>query len=397
MTYNASLNRSTEGRLIRDLSTPNNTQARRVAEIIQRLAPDILLINEFDYDENGEALELFQTNYLGVSQNGQEAQVYPHRFSAESNTGLPTEFDFDFGFGNFPGQFGMAVLSKFPIQEDDIRTFQRFLWKDMPDNFIPTEFYSPAEQEIFRLSSKSHWDIPIEVEGSIIHILASHPTPPVFDGPEDRNGRRNHDEIRLWADYLSNRAYLYDDQGQFGGLPSGSRFVIMGDQNADPVDGDSVNGAINQLLEHPAVNDTSPMSAENGSDTATFSGGLRVDYALPSRAGFEVTDSEVYWPEAEPERTLIRASDHRPVWIDVTLTPTRREAFQNIILAQNPLTLSWQSISGLDYSIEGCAELGCENWLPISVPITSSNGISTASLPNSSEVKMFYRIRASFP
>ena len=36
-----------------------------------------------------------------------------------------------------------------------------------------------------------------------VHVLASHPTPPTFDGAEDRNGRRNHDEIRFWADYVS--------------------------------------------------------------------------------------------------------------------------------------------------------------------------------------------------
>jgi len=35
--FNASLNRSAEGELVRDLSTPNDQQARNVAETIQRL------------------------------------------------------------------------------------------------------------------------------------------------------------------------------------------------------------------------------------------------------------------------------------------------------------------------------------------------------------------------
>ncbi len=71
-----------------------------------------------------------------------------------------------------------------------------------------------------RLSSKSHWDIPININGKEIHILASHPTPPVFDGPENRNGNRNHDEIRFWRDYIDNTQanYIYDDGGKKGGL-----------------------------------------------------------------------------------------------------------------------------------------------------------------------------------
>ena len=55
-TYNASLNRNIAGQLIQDLATPNNTQAANVAEVIQRERPDVLLINEFDFDAGGVAL-----------------------------------------------------------------------------------------------------------------------------------------------------------------------------------------------------------------------------------------------------------------------------------------------------------------------------------------------------
>ena len=113
----------------------------------------------------------------------------------------------------------------------------------MPGAFLPenpdgSSYYSSEALEVFRLSSKSHWDLPVKVGNKVIHMLASHPTPPVFDSPEDRNGRRNHDEIRFWADYIDNADYIYDDENVFGGLKRGSRFIIMGDQNADPVDGD---------------------------------------------------------------------------------------------------------------------------------------------------------------
>jgi hypothetical protein len=172
------------------------------------------------------------------------------------------------GFGFFPGQYGMAVYSKYPLVAHETRTFQTFRWKDMPGALLPDDlatpepddWYTPEELEIFRLSSKSHWDIAVRLGGEIIHILVSHPTPPVFDGPEDRNGLRNHDEIRFWADYVdpAKSDYIYDDTGHWGGLAARAHFVIMGDQNADPFDGDSTADAVMQLLGHPLINVSVP-------------------------------------------------------------------------------------------------------------------------------------------
>ncbi|HZA40551.1 MAG TPA: endonuclease/exonuclease/phosphatase family protein [Actinomycetota bacterium] len=365
-TFNASLNRTFEGQLISHLSTPDNDQAQTVAEIIQRARPDVLLINEFDFDAGGVAARLFQDNYLSVSQNGAAPINYPHRFVAESNTGIPSGHDLNndgtiggpddaFGFGFFPGQFGMAVYSRYPILTNELRTFQHFLWKDMPGALLPddpntpapADWYSPEELDVFRLSSKSHWDVPVQIGNKVVHVLASHPTPPVFDGPEDRNGRRNHDEIRFWADYLnpSTSRYIYDDAGGTGGLRPGSRFVIMGDLNSDPFDGDSIPGSAQLVLEHPLVNTSltpsSPGAVEQSDlqgganethignpafDTADFAdsapGNLRVDYVLP-RKNMKMVDAAVFWPlMSDPLFPLVGtfpfpSSDHRLVWVDV--------------------------------------------------------------------------------
>ena len=365
-TFNVSFYRKSAGKLIEDLSTETPlVQPRRVAEVIQRARPDVLLLNEFDYDEAGKGVKAFQENLLGVSQNGQPPIKYPYVYFAAVNTGVASGVDLNddnkvdntgqdaFGFGMFPGQYGMVVLSQYPILQDKVRTFQKFLWKDMPDNLLPMKvdsddvatdesFYSPEATKIFRLSSKSHWDVPIDINGKTIHFLVAHPTPPVFDKAEDRNGRRNHDEIRMFTDYVTpgKADYLYDDVGVKGGLPAESQFVIAGDMNSDPNDGDSELKAAKQMTEHPLINHQHTPQSSGGTlaaasqglknlkhtgdpkfDTGDFNdksvGNMRLDYCLPSKT-LAVKKSGVYWlPEDDANAELNKASDHHMVWVDV--------------------------------------------------------------------------------
>jgi endonuclease/exonuclease/phosphatase family metal-dependent hydrolase len=364
-TYNTSLFRNRDGQLIHDLEDRDNEQARKIAEVIQRVRPDILLVNEFDYDADGKAAQLFCTNYLEVGHNGCEPLKFDYYFTGPVNTGVQSGRDLGhngkqgdpddaFGFGRHPGQYGMLVLSKFPIDRQRVRTFQKLLWRDMPNALLPINpktnkpFYDDEDLAILRLSSKSHWDVPIQVpaRGSlkpfVVHLLCSHPTPPVFDGPEDRNGRRNHDEIRLLADYIGpgENRYLVDDAGHAGGLAPGAPFVIVGDLNCDPVDGEGMRRTMDQLLKHPRVNasfiptsEGGPRTIKENADqfvkhhgdparvTADFTpekhACLRIDYVLPSRE-FDVIKGGIFWPApGQPGAQAINATDHHSVWLDI--------------------------------------------------------------------------------
>lgn len=356
-TFNIAMGLESEGELYERLMSGEDKALKKVAAVIQRVRPDVLLINEFDWYELDSAV-LFIKNYLDVPQPGSEAISYAHALNGAVNTGQNSGLDLNkndvpgeaadaWGFGKFQGQYGMMVLSRFPLQLQ--RSFRLFKWSDMPDARVPvnpdgSNWYPDPVWKKLRLSSKSHWDIEVNVDGSAVHFLVSHPTPPVFDGPEDRNGTRNHDEIRLWADYIEPQrsAYIYDDSGAQGGLPDNSKFVIAGDLNADPVDGDSNAGAILQLLEHPKV-DASCVPASEGAEQASleqkgknmehkgihaadtgdfndeYTGNMRIDYVLPS-ATLKVVGCGVFWPAPEqPGHDLTGVSDHHLVWLDIEL------------------------------------------------------------------------------
>jgi endonuclease/exonuclease/phosphatase family metal-dependent hydrolase len=378
------------GALVDCLKSADHPSLRKIAEVLQRVKPDIVLLNEFDLAYRGQEFDRagtqqrvddFRRLYLEVAQaEGLVPLKLEHSFIAPTNTGVHSGQDLNrdgiiksahdgskadsqayggdaFGFGQYPGKYGMVLLSRHPFDMKRVRTFQTFRWRDMPGALLPEDpqdsdgngdrksLYSEAVLEVFRLSSKSHWDVPVLVEGQTIHVLCAHPTPPSFDDGTttahslktqspathaDWNGLRNHDEIRLLADYIdpARSGYLYDDAGERGGLEAGARFVIVGDLNADPVDGSSAFGAIRQLLEHPLINaDLTPRSdgAEEQvrremqrRETKTARFNMRADYVLPSRAGLVTIQSGVFWPtRSDPLYPLLEASDHRCVWVDM--------------------------------------------------------------------------------
>lgn len=379
---------------VEDLNHPESARLRAVATIIQRLQPDILLltevatgqfqniIGEWTVQMANSPADHFAVNYLRVSQQeGCLEGIDYEVFVAKSNTGIHSGLDLNrdgivdpgatgrvygedcLGYGEFPGQYGMALLVRrdrgLSIDRRNVRTFREFLWKNMPGALLPPVpegddfderiggWYSDEALAVLPLSSKSHWDVPVRVgDGRVVHVLASHPTPPVFDGAEDRNGRRNHDEIRFWAEYLDGAEWIVDDRGGRGGLAEGALFVIAGDLNADPAPGkgdsrgnpvgtwllgnDRVQGDVvpRSRTEIPGVAGIPGMEA---ADTARFR--MRVDYVLPS-VGMEVVGSGVFrsvrdWAGTECKAVLADErhqretgkfpSDHFPVWVDVVI------------------------------------------------------------------------------
>ena len=335
-TYNTELSRRGPGILLGDALSERDDQVEAVARVIAETAPDIIVLQGIDWDMQNATLSALAGR---VAAHG---HPLPHAFAAQPNAGMRTGLDHDGdgrttgwrdaqGFGRFTGAGGMAVLSRFPVRGEAVRDFSTLLWADLPGADLPVVngdlFPNPQIYDVQRLSSVAHWDVLIDGPDGPLHLLTWHATPPVFDGPEDRNGRRNADEAALWVHYLNNALPTPAPDGPL---------IVLGDANLDPEDGDGKRWAVDALLNHPRLTPAAPRSAggvaaanaghrgDPALDTADWDdegpGNLRVSYVLPSR-DFRVLNSGVVWPAPGEDgaELVATASRHRLVWVDLEL------------------------------------------------------------------------------
>ncbi len=315
--------------MLRDIRKGDDPQLAAITAVIQRIAPDILLLTDFDYDLDGLALEAFNASGPG----------YPHLFALRPNTGLQTGIDLDGngrtgdardgqGYGRFAGDGGMAILSRFPIETDLVQDLSATLWKDVDGATLPMvdgkPFPSVEAQSVQKLSTTGHWIVPLALKGGLLTLMAWSATPPVFDGAEDRNGLRNRDELLMWENVLAQGA--------------ANPFIVLGNANLDPADGQGKREAMKMFLSSPLIQNVRPESeggrlsanaAHQGDpalDTASWDreipGNLRVSYVLPSHE-IGVSGAGVFWPAPEDsDRSILgvdgsAAGPHRLVWVDL--------------------------------------------------------------------------------
>src|SRR5690606_7517003 len=133
-----------------------DSQALAAAAVLKRIRPDIVLLNEVDHDadhpgEPARAARDFVARYL---RTGADPLDYPYVYAAPSNTGVASGLDLNqdgrvvdtpgtrdygddaWGFGTYPGQYAMAVLSRYPIDSAAARTFQLFRWQQLPGHHM---------------------------------------------------------------------------------------------------------------------------------------------------------------------------------------------------------------------------------------------------------------------
>ncbi|TDS95061.1 hypothetical protein CLV87_1581 [Pelagimonas phthalicica] len=293
-TWHGDFSRKGPGLLVRELA--GDKPVPGVASIAQA-RPDILLLTNFDFDAGHVALGALQSRLRDQS------WPMPHLFALRPNTGLPTGVDVDGdgklggprdaqGFGYFSGQGGQAILSRYPVRL--VADHSGAFWADAPGSLIAKDDPVGAAQ---RLSSSAHWAVEVEVDGAKVTLLTLAATPPVFDGPEDRNGRRNRDEVLYWSHVLHDKAAFAD-----------APVVVLGNFNLDPDRGQGLHEAVAQVLAHDRLQDPLPKVPTVKWERA---GEMRISYILPDQS-LRIGKAEVMPPEP-------KAGPHRLVWMDLLL------------------------------------------------------------------------------
>ena len=332
-TFTTRFSQSGPGLLLQRLQKGDQLQVEQDIATIVAMQADVLVLTNFDYDYDGLALAALQKRLAD------QGLVYADAIGLQPNSGIPTGLDLNHdgtlggprdaqAYGRFAGQAGMAILSRYPIDRADVRDFTALLWQDLPQANLPPDMTDDARL-VQRLSTSGHYDVPvIYAPDRALRLLVWSATPPVFDGPEDRNGRRNADETALWLHLLDGTLpALHPATGFY--TPPQDPFVILGQANLDPMDGAGLPQSLRALLTHPLLQDPAPrgpvgrvdagQKGDPALDTALLKSGvgLRLDYLLPS-AKITVQSAAVLWPAQIPA-TAQPFTQHFPIWARLTL------------------------------------------------------------------------------
>ncbi|WP_240789419.1 endonuclease/exonuclease/phosphatase family protein [Pseudooceanicola onchidii] len=313
--WHTDLSRKGPGLLLRDVLR-GDPQVSAVAAGLVQAGADVVVLADVDYDHGLVTLGALRDLLV------QDGVTYPHMIAIRPNKGIDTGVDLDGdgrlgmaddaqGYGRFGGQGGLAVLSRHPIALT--RDHSTVLWRDLPGSLIIdyTGHTGSAAKgaAVQRLATVAHVEVVVTpARAPPVTLMIFHAGPPVFDGPEDRNGRRNHDEVIFWRHRLD---------GAFGAPPD--RPVLIGAANLAPEGGDGRNLAIRTLLADPRLTDPPGLRDQPTVDwPAPGPGQLRVDYILPA-VDLPVVASGVM--AADPQ-----ASRHRLIWVDLDQAASRSAA-----------------------------------------------------------------------
>lgn len=253
-TVGADLSGERPGELAAVLVGGQNPQALQAALAIQKANADVVLLTGFDADEH--ALRVFNDEYLMQAQPDGREIDYSHRYVGPSNRGVASGADLDqdkiiggpadaWSYGQFPGQGSMVLLSKHPIDQDGIRTVTAQRWAELPDSKISEAELSDAVAGAMPIMESGLWDIPLNVSGQDIRVIAVQ----VNEDPKNTDYAlsRRSDQLNVIGDWVSAEQYLVDDNGHTPN--SENTYVVLGELGNDP----KHNAAMDELLQKIGV------------------------------------------------------------------------------------------------------------------------------------------------
>lgn len=347
-----------------------STQLIAAKSILKKLTPDILSLNEIQFDMPAVPNQQYQSRGQNLHFLNSFFETNMNHYSFfPANTGMnsrpnsqgeyilrPTQEERELyadkvNFGMFPAQYSMGGLFQYQVvRETNISNLK---WKDFNPNINLSKFTQsngaplPEDMSLF---DKNFVDTVININGKEVHIILLHTVPSFhFGNMKSPNYERNRDQLKFLQWYLKGSGEI----GNIRPLPRNATFIAMGDWNVDP---DSENlGAqvINELKSEFKMWMNERVITYRGSSFIPGGWTAQLDYILLSN-DISILDSGVYGPEANltelgcnqrptinsQELRLIEyrqggktcfasvskdyyelktASDHLPLWVNITL------------------------------------------------------------------------------
>ena len=253
-TFDVNLSAKQQGQLGADLAGGASTEAAQVAKAIQQADADVVLLTGIDADE--AAARSLNNQYLKHAQDGGRAVDYPYVYAGPTNKGTPSGADLDndqvvggpadaWGYGEFPGQGAMVLLSKHPIDAQHVQTVTKQRWSQMPGNTMPQSGLNGTIAEAMPVMESGLWDVPIKVGGSTVRVIAVQ-TDQVRE-ELTHSAPRHSDQLRIVGDWLSAADYLQDDRGAAPG--NHQPYVVLGELGRNHGN----NQAVDDMLENLGV------------------------------------------------------------------------------------------------------------------------------------------------
>lgn len=242
------------------LKEQNTPQLNAVKKILKNYHPDILSINEMQYDLPGIPHGEFKSEGQNLKKLAKKIQLdFAYNVFDQANTGndaIPYksgEYPLDFSdtrmrkkadqnnFGIFPGQYSTGALSNLKIIE--VKVYKKIIWKDFNPKVNLDKFAKangkPLNPKI-ELFDKSFIHAVLETKDlKRLNLILLHTVPAYhFGNKRSPNYERNRDQLRFLEWYLSGDtdiqiANIKENGKEIIPLKKGARFVAVGDWNTD--------------------------------------------------------------------------------------------------------------------------------------------------------------------
>ncbi len=297
-----------------------SAQVKYSSEIIERYSPDIISINEIQYDKEEVPTSDFTTRGKNLKVLGKLSKLKKMNYSFhEANTGMNSKPGLDgnyilkptseerknfadaVNFGMFPGQYSTGGIFKYPIKSEKI--IKGLKWRDFNPNINLSKYRDangnklPRDMELF---DKNFSDITLDVNGKELHVILLHTVPAFgFGNKLTPNFERNHDQLEFLKWYLTGKS-KFSFNIKVKPLRKNTLFIAMGDWNVDPSSknpGGKIIKQLGKLFQYAPGNNEKTYVGQSFGKSAYSA---QLDYILVSNK-IRVLKSGVHYPDPQRE------------------------------------------------------------------------------------------------